>query len=74
MELPGTTVLCMLDIRLLSSPALYEDAADEWATLLSMTLDVALDVEYREVEFRRPPVLEDVVVLVAFTEDVDAGR
>jgi hypothetical protein len=53
---------------------LYEDAADEWATLLSMTLDVALDVEYREVEFRRPPVLEDVVVLVAFTEAVDAGR
>lgn len=74
MLLPGAAALCMLEIRLLSSPALYEDAAEELAGLLSTTLDVALDVEYREVELSRPPVFEDVVVLVALTDAIEEGR
>jgi hypothetical protein len=74
MLLPGVAALCMLEIRLLSSPALYEDAAEELAGLLSTTLDVALDVEYREVELSRPPVFEDVVVLVALTDAIEEGR
>jgi hypothetical protein len=40
-----------------------------------MTLEVALEVEYRDVEFKIPPALEaDVFVLVAFIDADEAGR
>lgn len=72
---PAATPLCILEIRLLSFPALYDDPPEDTAGLLSITLEVALEVEYRDVEFRIPPALEaDVLVLVAFIDADDAGR